>query len=383
MIIADILLILLYFFTPVVIILLCQKVKFFNRIGSVVIAYIIGLVIGNINILPENAHEIQEIITTITIPLAIPLLLFSANIRSWFKIAGKTMLSMVLELVAIVIIISSGYFIFRENGTQDLHKISGMLIGTYSGGTPNLASLKMMLGVDASTYIKTHTFDLLFSTLYLAFLITIGHRVFSLVLPKFNKKIFKKLNNGLSESDNYSGIFKRDKFLPLLIALIVSALIFGIFGWISLQLDKSYQMIVVILGITTFGVIASLIPAINKIDKTFELGMYFILVFCLDVASMADINNFIGSTPKLFYYVGYAIFGSMLLHLLLSRIFKIDTDTFMITSTALVCSPPFVPMVASAIKNKDIIVSGLTVGIIGYAIGNYLGYFIATILGMF
>ena len=38
-------------------------------------------------------------------------------------------------------------------------------------------------------------------------------------------------------------------------------------------------------------------------------------------------------------------------------------------------SPPFVPVIAAALKNKEIVVSGLIIGIIGYAIGNYLGVF--------
>jgi len=52
-------------------------------------------------------------------------------------------------------------------------------------------------------------------------------------------------------------------------------------------------------------------------------------------------------------------------------------DTFIITSVSAVCSPPFVPGVAAALKNKAIIISGLTTGIVGYAIGNYLGIFFA------
>jgi uncharacterized membrane protein len=61
----------------------------------------------------------------------------------------------------------------------------------------------------------------------------------------------------------------------------------------------------------------------------------------------------------------------------LAALFKIDADNVIIVSTALTCSPPFVPVVAGALKNKEIIISGITVGIIGYAIGNYLGVFIA------
>ncbi|MFW5657340.1 MAG: DUF819 family protein, partial [Bacteroidota bacterium] len=55
-------------------------------------------------------------------------------------------------------------------------------------------------------------------------------------------------------------------------------------------------------------------------------------------------------------------------------------DTVMVTSSALICSPPFVPMIAGAINNKEVIVSGLTVGIVGYAIGNYLGVGVAYLL---
>jgi uncharacterized membrane protein len=46
-----------------------------------------------------------------------------------------------------------------------------------------------------------------------------------------------------------------------------------------------------------------------------------------------------------------------------------------ITSTALICSPPFVPVIAGALNNRALIISGLTIGIVGYAIGNFIGIF--------
>jgi len=123
-----------------------------------------------------------------------------------------------------------------------------------------------------------------------------------------------------------------------------------------------------------------LFPAINKIKKTFQLGMYLILIFCVVVASMINLDNLLATSWAMVVYIVVGIFGTLLLHILLSAIFKIDTDTVIITSTALICSPPFVPVVAAGIKNKEIIISGLTVGIIGYAIGNYLGIATAFLL---
>ncbi|HOI33260.1 MAG TPA: DUF819 family protein, partial [Bacteroidales bacterium] len=60
--------------------------------------------------------------------------------------------------------------------------------------------------------------------------------------------------------------------------------------------------------------------------------------------------------------------------------FRIDNETVMVTSTALICSPPFVPVIAAALNNRALVLPGLSIGIIGYAIGNYLGFLVATIL---
>ena len=68
-----------------------------------------------------------------------------------------------------------------------------------------------------------------------------------------------------------------------------------------------------------------------------------------------------------------SLLWTMLLHAAFCKVLGIDTDTFLITSVSAVCSPPFVPVVAKALNNKEIILSGLTTGIIGYAVGNYLG----------
>ncbi len=382
--VANIILVLAYLLLPAVILYLCHRFPFVNKIGSVVIAYILGLIIGNTGILPENAYPFQDALVTITIPLAIPLLLFSANIRSWFAVAGRTLISMLVALVSVVIMVTVGYLLFRGGGMQDLWKIGGMLVGVYSGGTPNLASLQMMLDVNPDTYIITHTYDMILSSIYLFFLITIGKKVFSLVLPPYrhNIKINKEKKKEVifNGGDPYWGMFKKSSLKKLSLALGLSVLIFAIGGGVSLLVPESQQMIVAILLITSLGIAASFIPRINRIERSFEAGMYLILIFSIVVASMADISEFSGAAPNLFKYVTFVVFGSLVLHVLFSSLFKVDTDTVMITSTALICSPPFVPVIAGAIRNREVIVSGLTVGIIGYAVGNYLGFMVAELL---
>ncbi len=59
--------------------------------------------------------------------------------------------------------------------------------------------------------------------------------------------------------------------------------------------------------------------------------------------------------------------------LIVSKIFKINGDLVLVSSIALINSPPFVPMVAAVLNNKNIILPGIAIGLLGYAVGNYLG----------
>jgi len=411
---------LFYVLTPVIILHLCHRFTFVNKLGSVIIAYLIGVIVGNIGILPGTGpvlneymllhpkatsdeitallssgnitesqfmafriYKLRDLLMSITILLAIPLVLFSADIKQWGKMAGKNLIALITGIFSVVIVVVAGFFIFKDYGMKDLWKVSGMLIGVYTGGTPNLASLKMMLDVDANTYILTHTYDLIIGVIYLSFLMSIGQRVFNYVLPAYPYKKDEVRIRDLDGKDPFWGIFKKAVFVPLLRAYGLAILIFAIAVGLSTLAAEHMTMVVVILTITTLGLLGSLLPSINKIEKTFESGMYLILIFSLVVSSMADVRNFSGITPGLFLYVTMAVFGSLALQLVFARIFKIDSDTVIITSTAMICSPPFVPVVAGALKNKEIIVPGITIGIIGYVVGNYLGYLIANLLSTF
>jgi uncharacterized membrane protein len=410
-----ILLILFYILFPVVLIWLTAKSSIIKKIGTIVLAYAIGILIGNVGFLPKGSDSfrealngrsfipkaeigelvstgslserdfqansiaaIQDSVLTVIVPLAIPLLLFSLNIRRWLKHAGKGFLSMILALISVMVIVGSGYYFFK-NSITDCNKIAGMLIGVYTGGTPNMAALSVALDVEPGAFIMTNTYDMIVGALTLIFFITIGPKFFRWILPSYKRSDISEEEaaagiEAAEEFDDYKGMLKNGNLIPLLGALGLSVLIFAIGGGMTLLLPKVPLMVTVILTITTLGIAASFIPKINRIKKTFQLGMYLIIAFSLVVSSMADLSvMFQVKYLNLFLYVTYAYFGSLFLHLLLSWIFRVDADDYLITTTGFVYSPPFVPVVAAALKNKDVILTGLATGIIGYVIGNYLG----------
>lgn len=82
-------------------------------------------------------------------------------------------------------------------------------------------------------------------------------------------------------------------------------------------------------------------------------------------------------------YITFVIFGSLILQILFARLFKIDGDSVLVCSVALINSPPFVPLVAALLNNKDIVILGISIGLLGYMLGNYLGIGLYHLLALF
>jgi uncharacterized membrane protein len=375
--------IIMYLIFPAMVIYLTLKYKIFRNIGAVLLCYLAGMILGNSGILPQSITPLQVSLSEAAVALSLPLLLFSLDVKKWFKIAGKAMISMTMALVAVVSVSTFAFFTLKNNGMENAHQLAGMATGVYSGGTPNLAAIKSALNIDSSTYLLFHTYDTVFSLIYIFLIVSVGQRFFHTFLPKFNHAAHKIMSTDSEETesiDDYRGLFRFAVLLPLLAAVGLSGLIIVLSLKFSSLFPVEQSSAVTILSITTLSIAASFIPAVRNIKKTFPVGMYIIYIFCFVVASMTDLKSMVHIDYTILIFVFVSIFGSMALHALFSKFLKIDADTFLVTSVSAICSPPFVPVVAGALKNPAVLLSGITTGIIGYALGNYLGISLALLL---
>jgi uncharacterized membrane protein len=152
---------------------------------------------------------------------------------------------------------------------------------------------------------------------------------------------------------------------------------------LSFLISGKINELIVILTITTLAIAASFNNNIRSLPRTFELGMFFILIFSVIVASKFDISKLNSSVINLFLFVLSITFIALTLHTIMCRIFKVSGDLFVVAIVGLICSPPFVPPMVSAMKNRKVLISGITIGLVGYAIGNYLGVALYYLLELF
>jgi uncharacterized membrane protein len=357
------------------IILLLQRTRLIAFLSPVVTSYILGIIFANIpGITPD--HQVAKLATEASVPLAIPLLLFGTDFIRWFRLAKSTVVSFSLIVLSVCVMsftVSYGFKDILDNFWQ----IGGMLVGVYTGGTPNMTAIGLSLGVKEEIFILMNGADLVLGAGYLLFILTVGCKVMSWFLPPFKSS---GMTDDTEVMANWDRLSYPNRAFNAFILLIMSGAILGISLGVSHLVLGEEQAALIILVITTFGIALSFSPKIRNFRGSYEVGQYLLLVFCTGVGSMANLAELMNGSWLYLLFFALVMWGSIALHVVLCRFFKIDRDTAIITSMAGIFGPPFVGPVAEVLKNREIIVSGLTSGLVGYAIGNYLGIAMAYIL---
>ena len=392
--IGKLLLVVFYLVAPAAVLWACRKVKVLNKVGPVLTLYILGVIIANLHIIPAEYGGIQKLLQDVMIPLAIPMMLFGCNFKN-FK-AGVTVRAFIVGVLSVAITVVLGFLLLKEQLGVSGPTIGATLSGQYSGGAGNFAAVNMMLGergLSEEMFALVATCNLVVSFFYLMFLmgggVAIARRI---VHGKNYKKHNDIINTEEFVNDNpYKDFGKKKSIIQLLKVFVAAAAVAGVSLVVSGFfkegkpmfdiLGGDFSMVALILTLTTISLLLTAFKGVRSWDKSFDAGMYLIYIFCLAMAMLADLSQLDWKLGLwVLVYQAIIVFGSLALGVLLAKPCKVDADSAVITSDTLVNSPICVPMIAATMKNKGAIMVGITNGLAGYAVGNYLGYLIFTLL---
>ncbi len=397
MIVIDIIQTILIFGIPLLILNL-RKNKIVKFIGMIGVSYLCGILLSLIlfvlnisGVTISLNNDISEIGSYVAIAVAIPLLLFNANLKESLKLSkviGKAMLALIISLILVTIIM---FLIFNER-IANVNILSGMAIGLYTGGTPNLNAIGATLGLEKDIIALSNLSDMIIGGLFYVFLLLAAKPFVNIFLKKYK-------NNNYLKSDvvyeNYESLesvpLKNAKgvFFCILLSLLMtlaSALI-GVVIWYILGAKDgelmTYLVPALLIGVTIFGIIGSFNKNIQNIKGNNLVGQYLILVFSFALASALDLTKIGNNFINLLMFFGFITIGTFIVDILISKLFKIETDCTLIVLVAGIYGPAFVPAIAKQIKNEKLIAPGLIVGSIGYAIGTFLGIGIGLLFSLF
>ncbi len=375
----------LYLLGPLLICRLYGRFRILSKAGTIVMAYALGILMSLSGLMDETLPQAatvtksQDLLQDLCVPLAIPLMLFSADFRSWMKSFKKTFVSFFCGIAAATLSVFLAFCLFRNQGIFELDKAAGLMVGFYTGGTPNVAALDMALRPSAETFLLVNTFEIFITFFLLAFLVGGGYKLVRKILRYAPEKPDESVAEATpaAEADsfeNYSGMFSAKTLKSLLLPFACSVALSGLAAACSfLWVPENYRVVSVILIITTLAIALSFWEKLRRTPKMFELGMYFILVFSIIVASRFNIAKVGGQAGGLMAFIAVVLLLCLLTHLLLAKCCQVDADLFTISAVGLIFSPPFVPTVAGLMKSRRCLISGIVVGLLGYATGTYLG----------
>lgn len=381
-----ILLTLLFCTIPAGVIWLCRRYAWLDKIGPIMVLYAIGIVVGNLPGLPTEMKVLQEMIPNVVIPLAIPMMLFGCVFSR--KELGLQVKIVVSGFLSVATAVAGGYLLFGRHVAEGA-QVGGIISGVYTGGTVNGAALQAIFGIDSRTFVLINSYDIIISFLYFVFLFSVGIKLFRRLYGERHGAISAEdkaeidRQVALTKQNPYKGLLTREGLKQMGWILLATIAVVGVSAGVALLLPDSWFMTVFILMLTTLGVVCSFFKPIRALDRSYDLGMYLIYIFSLAIASMADFSSLdlVGGVNQLCFML-FAVFVSLAIHAIVCRLMRVDADSMVISSVAFINSPPFVPMVSAAMKNRNALVTGLAAGVAGYALGNHFGVLMEKLLSL-
>lgn len=354
---------------PALALLIGTRTRVGKWLGPVVVAYLFGILLANLPL--SLSSELSTDVAGAGLMLAIPLLLLGTQIRPLLKVAPKMLVSFAFACVA-ALTASIGACLLVERVIPNARQIAAMLVGVYVGGTANMAALSLALSVPPDRYIALNAADVVAGGAYLFLLLTFGPRVTRFVLktPEF------------TGSSAHVHDESRARIVHYVVAFVIGVLVAGVSVGAVYLVRGKLETVPILLLLTTLGLVCALVPRIHTLPGTADVGDYCLLIFCVATGTLVSVEKVAESGIALVLLCTVVMFITAGLHLLLARIFKIDAGTLLITSTATIFGPPFVPAVARAMKNDALVAPGVTVGLLGLAVGTYLGLATAWLLGI-
>lgn len=361
--------ILLFLLLPALFILGERRFKWMAFFGTVVWSYLAGILMAFL--VPDFLNSnVTNRIVEVSVLLAVPLLLFSLDVKAWLSNTKTTIISFTLSILSISISTFLFSYILKSNDPETW-KMGGMLVGVYSGGTVNMSAIGKSLGISEEKFLLLNTADIVISSIYMFFVLMVAKRFLGLFLPKFRGE-----KGEITDFCENLNIQKRDYLTGFLLALAVCGLSVG--GTIVFM-NKMFAPLILLLC-TSLGISFSFIDKVRDNKASYKMGEYILYIFCLGLGSLCDLNQTISNAPHIFLFVSLTLVTAIILHFIGAWFFKIDVDTALITNVAAVYGPAFVGPVARVLGNRQIVVSGLTCGLMGYAVGNFLGLGMAQLI---
>ena len=342
-----------------------------QKITGTVVVILLAIAAANMGLIPHSAPAYSFIFSYI-VPMLIPLFLFQADVRRLAKEASRTtaaFLVATLGTVAGVIVAALLLDLSQLGAASDLAAerreagIVGLFASTYIGGSVNYAALGEITGLskDASFFSAATAADNLFSAVFLSVIALIPG-------AQWLTRRFVPHTAGNNVALEKPDVTPASIVYSLAAAGSTVAVTDLLCWWLDIPSWRYAIMTIITVGIATA------LPQVRVwFAGAFEIGVALSFTFFAAIAAGADIRAMISVAPLLIVLVLILLSVHLIVLLAIGRRLGLTIPELLTASNAAILGATTAPAMAAAKGWHDQVTPGVLVGVIGYALGTFIG----------
>jgi len=364
-----------------------RKVPALSKIGASLLALILGALLSNLNVVPATSPVYDTLAGPVTL-LAIAWLLLSVNIGD-LKLAGPRMVAaFAIAVTGTALGAFVGAFLFADALGENTWRLAGTLTGTYSGGSLNFVAVGRGVELPAALFAGATAADALLTGLWLA-----ATMLLPLAIGRFYPPLPESAlaHSGAGEGEDNEErhpFFVKAKLSALDLAKLVAVglALLAAAEWTAGALSSAAEAgsipgwvgsIPSILWLTTFALIVGHTRALRRTEGAFQLGTLALHFFFVVIGIWSRVAEIIAVGMSVFLYVVVVVAVHGLFVFGVGRLARIDVGSLSVASQAAVGGPSSALAVAVSREWPGLVLPGVVVGLMGYAVGNYVGFAVA------
>ena len=349
-----------------------------RKASGVLIILCLGVLLSNIQIIPHSA-DAYGVVGSMLVPLAIPMLLFRADLKQVFAEVGPMLKAFIASalVIAVSIIVLTLAFDFGEYES----KVAGTLAGSYIGGSLNFVATAQAVQLDdPNHYVAALTADTIGAVLFLILLMVMPALAFVRRLMPSRYYSEAGANLGAEAGHQETTAAKPFDIAGLAAAMATSFIICALADLISAKLgQESYSILII--TILALLVANFMKPLVKRFNSEFEVGTFFMYMFFVTIGAGADVATIAGVALPYVVLICLAVAMFFVLILVVGRVLRLDLAELMVAANACILGPATAAALAAGQGWKDLVTPGMLTGILGYSVGTFIGVAVTKLLG--
>ena len=359
-----------------------RRFRFFSLFGTAILVITGAALLVNVRIIPPSVpvgdqtsvNPFYLFATDYAVPLAIVLLLSTADLRSLRLLGRSAIVAWVLAATGTLLGTAVAVLLLSGAVGPESWKLGGMYAASYIGGGVNYTAVGEAVDASDTLFATGAAADTIMTNVWM-----VATALIPVLLLRFYASIYDRGRAGEDETEEREPVeFWQHKGVSMYDVAYLAAVVFAIIA-LSEVISTFVTGLVgfeipIELWYTSLALLAAFTP-VNRLNGGEELGNFLLHLFFAVLGAGTVLSTLVGDGPIFFLFLVILVAIHAFVVFVGGRLAKVEI-ALCVASQATVGGP------STAISKRwsPLVTPAVLLGVLGYATGNYIGVGVAYLI---